>query len=355
MAKQPQQPSAEDLRKQAIKQSPEYRKLQRLRNRVEKKFYWSRHDPARSDEARKARTLRYEKLWNRIREKQSDMLGENWTYKHDRRDNWTLEKRDGKPGYYYVHASGQYPDPKTTIVWRDDTGYGKRREYEIRKQVAGDSGYVAGHIVPASAGADPEGVNAGKATRDINGVKPQDRINYTRQNPRINNQRGHKDSEIGIASMRSAGQPLDVSYRVKIKSEGDYPRELGRDFVLRDPKNGNKLNVKLGGNKEMIPEKTIVMNPKVEKGGPHTTNPQKSPPTAAAKAKAKAPATGDRAQATADGAKPPSSFFSKDRTGAKTGSVAKTPASKTQIRTTARAQTPKLPSRSPGGFRFRIR
>jgi hypothetical protein len=352
MTRRAKEPTPEDLHKKAVKKTPEYQKLQDLRSKVEEKFYWSRHDPARSEQARKTRTLRYEKLWNRVREKQSKMLGEQWTYKHDRRDNWTVEKRDVRPGRYDVHVTGQYPDPKTTIVWRKHTGYGKRREAEVRNQVVGGSGYAPGHIAPASGGADPEGVNAGKATRDINGLKPQDRLNYTRQNPRMNNERGHKDAELGIAAMRARGQELNVSYKVKINSKGSYPREFHREFEVRDAKQGNKLNVKVGNNKEIIPGNYIIMNPAVDHGGPHTKNPQKPP---AAAAKAKSPTTGHRAKADADRAGSSSSFFSKDRAAAKAGGGGKTSVDKAQVKTTARAQTPKASSRTGSGPRFRIR
>ena len=216
---------------------------------------------------RQRRTLRYEKIWNRIREKQSNMLGEKWTYKHDRRDNWTLEKHDTKSGYK-VRAEGEYPDPKTTIVWRRDTNYGKQREADIRKLVAGDSGYVAGHIVPASAGADPEGVNAGQATRDINGVRPQDRINYTRQNPEMNIKTGHRDTEIAIASRAAAGPPVKASYLVNINTKRSYPRETHRKFEVTDATTGERINVKGAGNKEFHSDKYVVANPSVDKGGP---------------------------------------------------------------------------------------
>jgi hypothetical protein len=276
MAKAKRPPTEEQLRKRAIRATPEYQKLEQQRRQYEEKFYWSRHDPAPSEEARKQRTAAYEKGWNALRRKQSEMLGETWTDKRDRRDNFEFGTRPkGKDGVE-KYGRGTIEDPDNTINWRKHTWYGRQRENWVRAQVSKGTGDHAGHLIPASAGADPEGVNAGQATRD--GLhpttrKPIERANYGRQNTRMNTGRGCKDVEEAMKD--KARQSPDKSLRVEMTEVSKPSRFEGQRGYYRThsawDKDGKPAEATLkrsperGGDQTVILDRYTGMNPTTPK------------------------------------------------------------------------------------------
>ena len=205
---------------------PTDEELRRRRASLEEEMYWARHDRVPEAE-RKANMKRLEREWNDVRREQSARKGESWTYKHDRRDEWTFrtESRLNKRGERVdsVIAEGKIHPRETTINWRTDTGYGRRREDSIRKSISHRTGDDAGHLAKAGWGADPEGVNAGRVglrrgrrgrleTYDPETGGPPRRLNYTRQNRKMNQGAGYKDVEDGLdRKVSRTREPIDVS------------------------------------------------------------------------------------------------------------------------------------------------
>lgn len=212
--------------------------LEAERARLEERMYWARHEGA-SEQERK--TL--ERRWNDVRAEQAARKGETWTYKQDRRDDFTFEKttrfneRGDRIDTYT--ARGEFHDPATTINWRTDTLYG-RRENAIRRGISGGTGDDAGHLIKAEYGADPEGVNAGRIDRrgiDPHTGRPAERLNYGLQNRDMNRGPGWKDVEDGTRELvrGEGGSPhfMEVTSHT-ISSRDGGEREFHRTMTVKD-------------------------------------------------------------------------------------------------------------------------
>lgn len=236
-----EQPSDQPASNARPPQHPDDQRLQK----VEKDFYWSRHDGSSSE-----RRQKLEREWNELKHREAEREGRKWTYKHDRRDNFTFTRETNRRGESVnVRAQGRIDDPRTTINWRDDTAYGKSRERQVRNRVAGKSGDDAGHLIPAQFGADPEGVNSGGVDWKLpNALEPRDRLNYARQNRKMNQEVGWYDVEMGVAKHARKNQMkgergelhIDVKCVHSRRSIGGE-REQHRTMTVTD--NGKPINV----------------------------------------------------------------------------------------------------------------
>ena len=275
--------------------------LEAEREKIEKQFYWSRHDGTSAEDRQKL-----EQRWNEVRaqqlpfekaeaeqkykdaERKLAMAGKGddlkqlksdrdkfrkqyevikdkeWTYLHDRRDNWTFHGQQVRRGVWIAKAEGHVPDPRTTINWREDTKIGARREAAVRKQVAGGSGDDAGHLIKAEWGADPEGVNAGCVDpARPNDLEVRQRVNFGRQNLSMNRGPGWKAFEDATKqrhlqlSGENASLPESKRRHLFVQVEAvtaeknfEGARERNRKFLVRegidgDPKKWEYANLRV--------------------------------------------------------------------------------------------------------------
>lgn len=220
--------------------------LDARRARVEKKMYWARHEKA-SENERKG----LEGEWNEIRKEQTSRQspGTEWTYKHDRRDEWHFERRRGMDGwgeYTDDVAKGTVHPPESTINWRSDTVYGKSEEDKVRSSISKGTGDDAGHLARAEWGADPEGVNAGEAVRGSKKLGTQSRSNYGLQNPISNRHGFYHKTENGITAAAEDRGPLQVEVSQRARdSRFDGSRPYSRKFSVKDQQ-GNDLRFAVG-------------------------------------------------------------------------------------------------------------
>lgn len=220
--------------------------LKARRRQVEEEMYWARHEQASKDERR-----RLEGEWNEIRKEQTsrDAPGTEWTYKHDRRDEWHFERRrgtDGRGGYTDDVAKGTVHPPQSTINWREDTAYGKSEEDSVRESISKGTGDDAGHLARAQWGADPEGVNAGEAARGSKQRGTEPRPNYGLQNPKSNRYGFYHRTENGITAAAKERGPLQVEVSQRARdSRFDGERPYSRKFSVKDQE-GNDLRFDVG-------------------------------------------------------------------------------------------------------------
>ncbi|MEO6594132.1 MAG: hypothetical protein ABIP94_05215 [Planctomycetota bacterium] len=173
--------------------------------------------------------------------------GEQFRYRHDRRDDFTFTRTEAANGDgHTVEASGTVHDPDSTINWRRDTAIGERRDDAVRKMSRG-TGDDAGHLIKAEWGADPEGVEApGRSPEAVRSLPANERWNLGLQNRDMN--RGtYRGLEDRVSKEATANGSTDVTVRARTSGRWfDGGREMSRSVEMR--RDGRRDRVRVGWN-----------------------------------------------------------------------------------------------------------
>lgn len=168
-----------------------------------------------------------ESEWNRMKA----MEDPDWTYRHDRRDEFTIHKEhgighDGKP-YTDITVRGTTHPRDTTIDWRTDTQVGKQVASSTQQGVSKGTGDHAGHLVASRWGIDP-------------GLSD----NLQLQNHKMNQGKGWKSLEDGVANhVNTTREPASIEVKARLGDSAAAPdREQWRTMEAKD-KNGEYLVV----------------------------------------------------------------------------------------------------------------